>query len=169
MSHFTKTSSRTSEAFILSENFLSTVSTTEIFLDLSHFSNTYSITSEAFVLSVDFLSWASSTETWLDLLRQHLFILAHSLLIWLGDFLLTGQELLNSSLLNWKASMPTESLNRNFFLVSECLAESQTLFKQSWFHLSLRQRSHHQSQCQKPTFWIKILEQEWCTVASSKD
>ena len=78
------------------------------------FSNTTSITSEAFVLLVKFLSSVFSTETWLDLSRQYLFLLASSLLIWFGHFFLTGQVLLYSSLLlNWKASMPTESLNRN--------------------------------------------------------
>ena len=51
----------------------------------------------------------------------------------------------------------TESLNKNlFFSVSQCLPEIHTHFNQSWLYLSFRQRSHHKSQCHKPTFWIKI-------------
>ena len=44
------------EAFVLSENFISTDSSIETLLDMYHFSNTSSITSEDFVLSVDLLS-----------------------------------------------------------------------------------------------------------------
>ena len=114
---------------------------------MSDFSNASYITFKGFVLSIHFLSSYFSTETWLDLLRQYLFLLASSLLI-------------------LQAHRKDE---QQLFFVSQCLAESHTLFNKSGFYLSLRQRSHHQSQCQKPIFWIKILEQKCCNLVWVKN
>ena len=65
-------------------------------------------------------------------------------------FLLPGQELLNSSLLNRTASMSTASLNRKFcFELGSVWKKARHFSTKSG---SLRQRSHYQSQWQKPTF-----------------
>ena len=111
LSHFTKTSSRTAEAIILSENFYSTVYYTETYLDSSHFSNTTSITSESFffITRLFVLSFFHIKKK-----KSPCFFSSH-LTWWL---LFNRTETLKSSFVNWKVPMPTESLNRFFFFAS---------------------------------------------------